>query len=216
MIPLHKVMRVALLAGSALAAPTVLAFTAEASTPEAPSLKPERPYASRVVSTQDAKRLQDALDAADKGDWSRVRQLQLSAGDETIRDLILWRRASTPGADMTFDELSRALDSLESWPDAHRIRANAESAIIGSTLPLGDRIVWLEASGPRTGEGEVALAEALILSGDTVRGEADLRKAWRERTLPRDTVDRILTDWESRLTQDDMRARVDFLLWTNQ
>ena len=49
---------------------------AEGRMPATPSLKPERPYASSVVSTQDAGTLDSALRAAERSDWREVARLQ--------------------------------------------------------------------------------------------------------------------------------------------
>ncbi|MEL6957268.1 MAG: hypothetical protein AAFO88_11560, partial [Pseudomonadota bacterium] len=96
---------------------------AEGATPPPPSLKPERLYASEVVSTQDAEILHEAFEAAASGDWRDVERLQERARSEIVSDLILWRRATAGPPGMGFIELSEALERLQSWPNVSRIRS---------------------------------------------------------------------------------------------
>lgn len=187
---------------------------AAASTPQPPSLKPQKPYASRVVSTGDAAILHGALEAADRGDWRGVRRAETLAADQTVKDLILWRQATGNGSEMSFDALTDALARLEDWPRASLIRGFAERAISESSLSYSERIDWLEDSV--SGEGDVARAVALIQNGQREDGAAALKTAFRGRTLSRETVKMILDDYSSRISQEDIRARVDFLLWTGQ
>ncbi|MEM0986513.1 MAG: lytic transglycosylase domain-containing protein [Pseudomonadota bacterium] len=189
---------------------------AQASAPQPPSVKPDNPYASRVVSTTDAAILHGALDAADRGDWRRVDQFQAAAGDDTVKNLILWRKATRHGDDLSFEELATALERLEGWPRTSLIRGFAERAIGDSRLSYAERAAWLSDGGPVSGDGEIALAIAEIQTGQRAAGDARMTEAFRGRTLTTKTVDLILEDYSSRITQDDLRARVDFLLWTGQ
>ncbi len=211
----HKVLA-ALAVTAALACAAAPALPAQASTPEPPSPKPDKPYASRVVSTTDAAILEGALDAADRGDWRRVDQLQSAAGDRTVKDLILWRKVTSHGDALDFAQLSGALERLAGWPRESTIRGFAERAISDSRLSYAERAEWLEAGGPVSGDGEIALAIAEIQTGAVDAGEARLKSAFRGRTLSNEALQRVQSDYASRITQDDLRARVDFLLWTGQ
>ncbi|MEM7767987.1 MAG: lytic transglycosylase domain-containing protein [Pseudomonadota bacterium] len=211
MMSLHKVFAALALVTGLLAVPV-----AAASAPLAPSVKPDKPYASRVVSTSDAAILEGALDAADRGDWRRVAQMQSAAGDDTVKDLIAWRRATGHGGELSFTELSQALERLDGWPRESLIRGFAERAIDESRLSYSERAAWLSAGGPVSGDGEIALAIAQLQTGDTEAGDTRLKTAFRTRTLTTERVDRLLRDYAGRITQDDLRARVDFLLWSGQ
>jgi len=207
----HKI-----LAALALSCALMFPPLAQATAPQPPSVKPKKPYASRVVSTTDAAMLEGALDAADRGDWRRVDQLQAAAADPVVKDLILWRKATSHGDALGFAELANALDRLEGWPRESVIRGFAERAISDSRLSYGERVAWLSDGGPVSGDGEIALAIAEIQTGAVEDGEARLRAAFRGRTLSNDALDRVLEAYASRISQDDLRARVDFLLWTGQ
>ncbi|MEO0785779.1 MAG: lytic transglycosylase domain-containing protein [Pseudomonadota bacterium] len=189
---------------------------AEGATPPPPSLKPERLYASEVVSTQDAEILHEAFEAAASGDWRDVERLQERARSEIVSDLILWRRATAGPPGMGFIELSEALERLQGWPNVSRIRSRAEEIIAESGLSASAQIEWLTASGPATGDGKAALALALRRTGETGRALEVARDAWRNNSLERSSSERLQNTFGQQFTQDDYRARVDFLLWTRQ
>ena len=86
------------------------AFTAQATIPTAPSIKPDIIAASKVVSTTDAGILRSAINAVDDNNWSRVRVLETQARNETVRELIRWYRGRGDVV-MSFDELSFLLRS---------------------------------------------------------------------------------------------------------
>ncbi|NBC20662.1 MAG: transglycosylase SLT domain-containing protein [Alphaproteobacteria bacterium] len=199
---------------------TVAAFSlispAAASMPATPSLKPERPYASRVVSTRDAGTLDRALRAAERGDWREVARLQDRAGAQAVKDLILWRRARAGAPDMSFDELSRAIDRLSGWPRIAAMRVRAEEIIELSALDAGERVEWLLASGPVSGKGHVALARAYSALGNTQQAAQAIRTAWHNHTLDRQTTDEVLARYGNLLSPFDHQRRADFLLWTGQ
>jgi len=189
---------------------------AAAGLPETPSLKPVRTYASTATDPKNAEILHKALAAADRYDWSEVARLQGQATDPAVRDLIMWKRASEGVPGMGFSEVNDALTRLSDWPKTGNMRARAEEIIELSTLTATQRINWLKASGPRTGEGKVALANALREVGKMAEAEEVIRDAWHNNSMDRDLERQVLARFGGKLAQADHRARVEFLLWTNQ
>lgn len=177
----------------------------------APSLLSAQP-----ISPASVIQLKSALSAIDRGAWSEVTRLQYDTADPAVRDLILWKRASDGVPGMTFDEVNYALTTLSTWPLTDKMRRRAEEIIGESNLTAEARVKWLEESGPITGAGKVALAEALRQTGQRARAEEVIRDAWRNNTLESSTQRTVLASWGQSLSQDDHRARVDFLLWTGQ
>ena len=178
----------ALFAGTA----ALLAMPAMAGTPSAPSLKPPLTYAGSVVEAEDAEILRDALRAADSADWREVRRLQYQAEDPAVQDIILWRRATGDRA-MRFGELDEALSRLSAWPLQRTMRINAETQIALSPLGARKKIDWLEASGPISGEGKVALADAYRAIGDAGKANTYAIDAWRNNSLDRPVEQDVLS-----------------------
>ena len=195
---------------------TATCGAAAAGLPEAPSLKPARPYASQATDPKNAEILHKALMAAERYDWPEVASLQKQATDPAVRDLVMWKRASEGVPGMGFDEISYALDHLSGWPKTYEMRKRAEEIIELSSLNAQQRIDWLTKSGPRTGAGKVALANAYNSIGKTDEAAEIARDAWRNNSLERDVERQVLARYGGKLTQQDHRDRVEFLLWTNQ
>lgn len=181
--------------------------------PQAPvlTLRPSAPVPSAASFA-----LSRALAAAERGDWNTLASLQYETADPVVKNLIMWKRASDGVPGMTFDELNTALTMLPDWPKTGRMRARAEEIIEQSSLDARARIEWLEKSGPVTGQGKVALANALRETGQRQRADEVIKDVWRNHTLPSDVQRLVLARHGQSLSQDDHRARVDFLLWTGQ
>lgn len=189
---------------------------AAAGVPEAPSLKPARPYVSSVTDARNAEILHKALRAADRYDWPTVAHLQTQASDPDVRNVIMWVRASRGVPGMNFSEVSYALETLSDWPKTVAMRRRAEEIIDLSSYSHKERIDWLTASGPVTGAGKIALADSWRAIGEPAKALEAVRDAWHNNSLERDVERQVLSTYGKQLTQDDHRARVDFLLWTNQ
>jgi soluble lytic murein transglycosylase len=208
--PLYRPFTVSILLGLA-------ALSASASAlPDAPSLKPQRVYSSQTTDAKNAEILHKALDAAGRYDWSEVADLQKRASDPAVRDLIMWMRASEGVPGMSFDEVKNAMDTLPTWPKTGAMRKRAEEIIDLSSLSHGDRILWLTESGPRTGAGKIALARSYKAVGQPAKAEALVRDAWHNNSMDRDLERIVLATYGGLLTEADHRARIEFLLWTNQ
>ena len=189
---------------------------AAAGVPESPSLKPDRPYTSSVTDARNAEILHKALRAADRYDWPTVAHLQTQASDADVRNLIMWIRASRGVPSMNFSEVSFALDKLQDWPKTTSMRRRAEEIIGESSFSHKERIDWLTESGPITGAGKIALADSWRAIGEPGKALEAVRDAWHNNSLERDVEREVLSTYGKQLTQDDHRARVEFLLWTNQ
>lgn len=184
--------------------------------PEAPSLKPDRIYSSQVTDSKNAEILYKALRAADRYDWPAVAHLQTQASDPDVRNLIMWIRASRGVPGMNFSEVSFALEKLEEWPKTTAMRRRAEEIIELSAIGHKERIDWLTRSGPISGAGKVALADSWNAIGEPDKAIEVIRDAWHNNSMDRDLQQRVLSRYGDHLTQDDHRARVEFLLWTDQ
>ncbi len=194
-------------------APVVSVNTSAPAAPTVTTSAPTRALAAKSASVQYLAR---ALSAAERNQWSELSSLQYSAPDPVLKNLIMWKRASEGVPGMTFDELNLALTLLDGWPQTSKMRQRAEEIIELSALDAAARVEWLEKSGPATGAGKVALANALRETGNRTRADEVIKDAWRSNTLDSDLQRIVLARYGQTLSQEDHRARVDFLLWTGQ
>ncbi|WP_421786435.1 transglycosylase SLT domain-containing protein [Hyphobacterium sp.] len=208
-----SVMRVLVLL-IAMVAGTLASTPAGAQFPD-PRLRPERPNPSSYLDDQDFLMLERGLEAAEGGDWSDVRDARRRISDPIARQILLWRIA-TSDEDTSFMELDLALDELAGWPQYEMIRSEAEFKISTSGLSPEFIVNWFEGREPVSGEGKVALGEALRETGRLAEAVPYLRDAWRNHTFRRYRQREILEAHNDILTITDHEERVDFLLWRDQ
>ncbi len=201
---------------TSLAASLVMSQVSAAQVATAPSLKPQLVAASDVVSTRDAGLLRQGLQAVDRADWFEVRQAESQLRDSTAKDILTWYRARRDWR-MSFDEMDRALTRLAGWPEITEIRSRAEEVMELSSLDARARVEWFENhGGARSGAGHIINARALEALGRDDEAMVEVRKAWHGRTLSKEVSQKTYARYKNKLTQDDHRKRVDFLLWTRQ
>ena len=186
------------------------------SAPAAPTVTTSAPTPALAAKSASVQYLARAFSAAERNQWSELSSLQYGAPDPVLKNLIMWKRASEGVPGMTFDELNLALTLLDGWPQTSKMRQRAEEIIELSALDAASRVDWLEKSGPVTGAGKVALANALRQTGNRTRADEVIKDAWRSNTLDSDLQRIVLARYGQTLSQEDHRARVDFLLWTGQ
>src|SRR5262249_51818767 len=143
---------------SALVGP--LGVSAAAENPSAPSLKPARVIQSTWMEVGEFTLLSRALDAADNNRWTEVRSALARLTDTCAQALLRWRIATNGNSGMGYADLAKAMEEFKAWPDADKIEEMAEQTIRYSGMTADERITWLKAHGPQTGDGVLALADA--------------------------------------------------------
>lgn len=181
--------------------------------PVAPSLKPSPTQTSAWLDTADFTLLNRALDAADDGQWTQVRSYLGRISDPAAQALIRWRIATNGDAGMGYSDLMKALEEFNGWPDTSKIEDQAEITITRSSLTSDERIAWLLARGPRTGEGVLALADAYHSQGKMDDRLRVIREAWRTRVMSSGAAATIQVQYAGDLSAEDHFARADMFLW---
>lgn len=198
---------------AAVAALAALSAGLAAANPTAPSLKPAPVLRSAWLAGPDLSLLDRALDASDRGEWADVRALLGRVQDPSAQALIRWRIATESGGGLGWSELAAAADEFKGWPDAEQIAQQMEALITRSPLTAAERVDWLLARGPRTGEGVLALADAYDSLGRQEDMLRVVREAWRTRVMTAGAVGLITSRYGPQLTAEDQFARADMFLW---
>lgn len=181
--------------------------------PSSPSLKPNRTVSSAWLDTSEFQTLVKALEAADNNRWSEVRTAMNRISDPGAKGLLRWRMATDGNAGFGFTDLSRAAEEFKGWPDGDKIMSQAETTIVFSGLTAQQRVDWLLARGPRTGDGVLALADAYNSLGKRDLMIAAAREAWRTRGMSVEAARTLQAKYGNELTAEDHWARADMLLW---
>jgi soluble lytic murein transglycosylase len=199
-----------LITGVALAS---LCVSAAAANPPAPSLKPAPALESTWIANADFSLLSRALDAADDDEWAQVRSLLSRISDPAAQTLVRWRLATNGNAGLGFTDLMAAAEEFRGWPDNDKIYEQLEQTITRSNMTADERIAWLLAQGPRTGDGILALADAYDSQGKRDEMLATVRDAYRTRPMSSTAVSIITSRYGSNFTPEDHYARADMFLW---
>lgn len=199
-----------MIAGVAVAA---MCATAAAANPPAPSVKPAPVLQSSWIASSDFALLVRALEAADSDQWSQVRSLLSRIADPAAQSLVRWRIATNGNAGMGYTELSRAAEEFKGWPDSNLILEQMEITIIHSGLSPEERIAWLTAQGPRTGEGVLALVDAYNKLGRSEDAKRTVSETWRSRAMTSTAAQQLQTRYGGDLTAEDHYGRADMFLW---
>ena len=180
-----------------------------------PRLKPDVPNHSTLLSDAEFDIFRAAMNAADNDDWSAVRQARFELDHPVASQILLWRMAVSD-ARAPFSDLDLALDTLPDWPRQWSIQREAEWKIADSGMSSALIVDWFEDRQPVTGEGRVALGEALLDLGRVEEGHEELRTAWRTQTLRLSNQREVYRTHGDVFTTDDHAERADFLLWAGQ
>jgi soluble lytic murein transglycosylase len=181
------------------------------------------PFSPVMVPASPSEALRVGLRAAERGDWSSVRNTMSLVSDSRVRSILLWRLATADSNAASFDELKRALDELRSFPQRKTIRIRAEQKIANSALsPQAKRDFLLRQeqgvaeTGPLSGEGKLELGAALLALGNRDEAKRWISDGWRNSRLDSATQSQYLARFSGELTPQDHDARVDFLLWADR
>jgi soluble lytic murein transglycosylase len=181
--------------------------------PAAPSLKPAPTKSSSWLDQADFTTLNRALDAADDGQWTQVRSYLGRLSDPAAQALVRWRIATSGDTGLGYSDLVKALEEFKGWPDTSKIEDQLEITITRSSLTSDERIAWLLARGPRTGEGVLALADAYNSQAKREDMVRVIREAWRSRPMSAQAAGQMQVQYAGDLTAEDHFARADMFLW---
>ena len=188
-----------------------IGFAANAKTPT-PRLKPSVPHTSTLLSKKDAHTFRQAMRAADLQKWPDVEKRLRRLHDPIARKVLEWRLAADDPY-VSFERLTRVVQTQSDWPRMTRIRSKAEKHMFDRPLSANDTIAWFQGAEPVSGEGRAVLARAYYQRGQMDIGDRWLKSAWRDSKLTRDRQRTLYKRYKDRLTPADHAARADHLIW---
>ncbi len=184
--------------------------------PTAPTLKPSSTVYSKIIEQKTYKSLSDSLDAADAGNWSKVRSDQKAATEQSIKDLLLWKITTNSSAQPSFEELKFALTNLTDWPKRVEMIKQAENLLKGLTMSDEELSAWFKSYPPITGGGKLQYARLLDRNGDPQQAISIVKDIWWNHAISSTDQRELLLQFAKDLTAFDHSKRVDMLLWNNQ
>ena len=146
------------------------------------------------------------------GESWEVAQSIAGAVDPLTSDVVAWLRLRAGEGE--FAEYQRFVVRSADWPGLSQVREAGERVIEKGHAPA-EVIAWFGDETPRTGQGAVRLAEALMASGQIDRAKAVLREVWINRRLDEDGHAAMVDAFGDVLVPYHA-ARTDELLWRSR
>ncbi len=156
--------------------------------------------------------LAEALDAADRQQWSAARQAVAALRSPLLLTYIDWRELAESSEPIAFGRYRAFLSSHADWPRLGTIRVQAERRLDAS-VDYAERRAFFAGQPPRTREGRIRLAEAELAIGSPERGRGLAREAWILDNFSPSEEAFFLGQFGHLLTAADHDARLRRLLW---
>lgn len=179
-----------------------------------PRVKPPAPgpeYLTRL----DHARLLTVHAALEKKQFSLASAEGQFVTDPTAKSLGQWLYLMAKDQNVDIAEAGAFLNAHPDWPATDRIQSFVEGRISDTTSPA-TILAFFNARAPRTGDGKIQLARALLSEGKNDEATALIKDAWINHNFTVSEERRIIAAYKTRLSKDDHAARVDRLLWAIQ
>ena len=161
---------------------------------------------------EDRSRLDRMLEAADDGEWDWAARLAANSGVPALRSYVRWRQLLEAKDSPPFADYAAFLRASSDWPSLGTLQARAEDAL-DEFVPVEDRLAFFAGREPRTRQGRVLYAQALLAAGRGGEATALLREAWVEDDFAADEEASFLDRYGTALTPESHAARLNRLLW---
>ncbi|MFG1479098.1 lytic transglycosylase domain-containing protein [Xanthobacter sp. V4C-4] len=175
----------------------------------APALAAPTLAASSAMPTGELGTLRAAVAAAKGGRASEAMSAASQLDDPVARSLVTWLVIRHAPNDLGFDNINEFLREKPGWPTPSTLRQRAERVLFQENRDPARTRAFFAERPPITGEGKVALARALIVSGNRSDAVDWVREAWREDLLNERFENTIMDEFGSVLTRTDHKLRAD-------
>lgn len=159
--------------------------------------------------------LAQALLSADKGDWQWARRVGDNVGSPLLRSYFRWRELLESDNQLPFAAYDEFLRQGGDWPSLGTIQTRAEASI-DESVAYEQRLAFFERRPPRTRQGRVRYAEALLAVDRRAEAIGLLRQSWIEDNYSGSEEDYFLERYGHILTAADHAVRLDRLLWDDR
>jgi soluble lytic murein transglycosylase len=155
----------------------------------------------------------DGLNAAEKGDASKVETIKKQVNSDAARDMIEWALLRSENYNAPFARLQAFLKNHEDWPGDRLLRLKTEQALYFGNFPAQAVVGYFGDDKPEWPQGRMALASALQKTGKIERAKALISDAWRNMSLTPVQEKEIQTRFPGLITPADNKYRMDRALY---
>jgi soluble lytic murein transglycosylase len=154
--------------------------------------------------------LKIAIDLVERGKGAEALATAAEFKDPAARDLITWLTLRTDWRAVGFDRASAFLLNNGDWPSATTLlRRRTETLLYEEKRDARTVRAFFAKDRPIAGEGKLALARALLASGDAIGALPLVKSAWRSDDLSPSVENEALATFPNMIGRDDHKARAD-------
>ena len=152
------------------------------------------------------------LDAADQREWDWAAKLAADSGVPQLRSYVRWRELLETKEPPPFSVYATFLAAGADWPSLGTLQTKAEEAM-DAAVPYQERLAFFAGREPRTRQGRILYAEALMAAGRAADATVQVREAWIEDDFGEGEEGLFLERFAAQLDGAAHAARLDRLLW---
>jgi len=201
---------VPMLVSPSFAAAAPLAAPAPRTSSSPLSYAPAAPPSATDIDT-----VKEAINLARRGRTEAATERRNDIRDSAGQKLVEWAILRSNDSTATFARYAAFLQANPSWPSAGMLRRRAEARLWQEKRDATTVRRFFASQPPLGTMGKLALARALLESGDRAGAQAQVRDAWRQDSLSAGLEAQILEDYGSLLTRADHKVRFDVRLYSD-
>lgn len=156
--------------------------------------------------------LERLLEATDQGEWAWAARLAEGSGSGELRRYVRWRELAESKDPPPFDVYAGFLRAGTDWPSLGTVQSRAEEAM-DAGVPVAVRLAFFADRAPRTRQGRILYAEALVASDRPAEAANLVRQAWVQDDFGDAEEVLFLDRFGGMLDPAAHAARLDRLLW---
>jgi len=170
---------------------------------------------SNSTSQADSDALERAIELARTGKAADATQLKEQIQDPVAQKVAEWMILRSEGNGASAERYKAFITANPGWPSVNFLRRRGEGALWDNNRDDNAVLGWFGSEQPQSAKGRFMLARALLSRGDRNTALRHVRDAWRGDPMSKDTETYALEMFGSLLTAADHKARMDYLLFTD-
>jgi soluble lytic murein transglycosylase len=173
-------------------------------------LSGDLPARAQTPSAAELSSLKTAIELVEQGKGVDAIATSAAFKDPAARKLITWLALRTDWRAVGFDRANAFLRENADWPSTTGLlRRRAEALLYEENRDPKTVRTFFSNTAPLSGEGKLALARALVASGDKVGALPLVKSAWHDDDLTPSIENETLATFSGMLGRDDHKARAD-------
>ena len=155
-----------------------------------------------------------AIELAQRGKATEALATSAEFRDPAARKLIIWLALRIDWRPVGFERANAFLRENPDWPNVNGLlRRRTEALLYDEKRDARTVRAFFGNTRPLSGEGKLALARAMLASGDRIGALALVQSAWREDDLNSSIEAETLSTFPGMLSREDHKVRADRLYY---